>query len=226
MRVILKHKEEITPHATELTFHPRSPLPFKAGQYIEISAPTSVRDPIGPSRRFSIASAPGSEDFSIIVRIHTHVYPFKRHLMGLPIGSSIECSEARGAFLLPNGDAHEVVFIAGGIGITPFLSMIFWATQIMRPYTMHLLYFNRSAAEEVYGSKLRTLASEKGQFFMTEVYGLLEKSMLGKTVSLHPEALYYIAGPPGMVEIAVSALRSANIADAQIKTEAFIGYAS
>jgi glycine betaine catabolism B len=224
MKCIVIKKKNLSKNAIEITFRPQLGFKFVAGQSIEIIIPEIKDDPISNRRSFSIASSPHHQDISVIVRTHEHVYPFKRHLIDSLIGSEIEVSEPSGTFVLPKNEKQDIVFIAGGIGITPFLSMIFFAYKKKLLYNIHLLYFSKSAKEEVYRKELQVLTAKSKFLKISEFYGPLEHDIL-KTALLHDSnAVYYIAGPPGMVTQAVLSIKKLGVPDVQIKVEEFKGY--
>jgi ferredoxin-NADP reductase len=217
-------KRNLSKNVFEIIFRPQDFFCFVAGQSVNITIPGVQHDPIGNTRRFSIASPPTEQDISIIVRIHDNVYPFKQFLIHAPIGSEVEFSEPLGSLVLPKNENVEIVFIAGGIGITPFLSMIFFAYEKKMLYTIHLLYFNSSPEEEVYSKELRTLADNNKLFELSEFYGFLDEDKLKQVASTNPNIEYYIAGPPGMIEQAIQSLRKLGVQENQMKTEEFKGY--
>src|SRR3989338_7833954 len=121
----------------------RGKVSYARGRFFEKNLLTPpYRDREGTSRFFSIANEAGPRDYvTTITRIRKSA--FKRSIAKMPLGSKVEVGSIRGTFLLPKGKKQSLVFIAGGVGITTFLSMIDYA--IKQPgWQVRLLYSNRS----------------------------------------------------------------------------------
>ena len=103
-------------------------LDYKAGQYAAMDLQTR-EDPEGPVRAFTIASSPSEEEF-ILISTRIRDTPFKKKLSDLEIGTSIKITAPVGNFVLPEDDnSKSVIFLSGGIGVTPFRSMVKYATD-------------------------------------------------------------------------------------------------
>lgn len=130
---------------------------FKAGQAVYVTLPAlKEADGKGRVRTFSIASAPDDADLVIATRLTDSAV--KRSLASLPVGSAIEIEGPYGDLTLHDDAARPAVFLAGGIGITPFRSMIRDAAMRARPRDLHLFYSNRSAEDAASLSELEQAA--------------------------------------------------------------------
>ena len=123
--LMLKKKEEIAENTYEFTFTPEKTKDFTAGQYLEWTLPEGKKgDSKGNRRYFTIASSPTEPDVRLGVRMADAPSTFKQTLMKLEVGDTISAGQLAGDFTLPSNPKTKLVFIAGGIGVTPFRSMV------------------------------------------------------------------------------------------------------
>ncbi|WP_442909706.1 FAD-dependent oxidoreductase, partial [Hydrogenophaga sp.] len=141
-QVLLQAREEVAGGTMAFYFQRPAGFAFKAGQAIDLILPATVA-PGGQSQRhtFSLVSAPFESELVIATRMRDSA--FKRALKMLPIGGLVEIEGPFGSLTLHNERARPAIFIAGGIGITPFMSMLRQATHDRLPQEMVLLYSNR-----------------------------------------------------------------------------------
>ena len=211
----------LAPDILELTFAKPRGLRYKAGQYMEWTLPHVAADIRGNRRTFSIASAPSQAEVKLVVRIFEKSSSYKKALAKLTAGDRIRVANVSGEFTLP-ASPQKLLFVAGGIGITPFLSMLAQLTVKKQPFDITLLY----------------MASSKDQFIGKDVFnnaallGLKTEYTIGKldTVALQQmvpdftERLVYISGPPVMVDVYKKQLRQAGVSRNRIRTDHFSGY--
>ena len=125
VRLRLDERRQLTPTAWEFRFRPRHPVRFEPGQYLELTLPHQRADGRGSRRTFSIASAPEPDgQVAVAMRISEPMSSFKRAMLELRAGSEVTATSVGGDFLLPRDASVPVLLVAGGIGITPFLSHI------------------------------------------------------------------------------------------------------
>jgi ferredoxin-NADP reductase len=207
---------------------------FRAGQAVVLE----LLDPPpgdGQKRRtFSLVSAPFERTLAIATRMRDSA--FKRALNALPEGASVKLVGPVGQFTL--ADARPAVFIAGGIGITPFMSMLRQAAHDGSPQRLVLLYSNRSPEGAAFLDELQALERQNANFrlvaTMTEMRnsatkwdgetGLVDAHLIERAVRGLVAPAYYVVGPPGMVVAVVDTLRSAGVSPESILTEEFYGY--
>lgn len=190
---------------------------FYPGQYLDIELP--VNDPNGNTRAFTISSSP-TEDF-LMISPKKGISPFKKFMEKLQAGQAISTSHPAGTFTLD--DKEPAVFIAGGIGITPFRSIIKYALDQKLKTPITLIYSN-SDENFLFKKKLeswqRKLPSLKIIYHNTsKLEGFYLDSRL-----LTLDSIFYLAGPPKMVDDFEKMFLNFGIDETSIRTDRFDGY--
>jgi len=233
----LKERREVAEGTMAFRFDTSgSDYSFRAGQnadFILIDPPQT--DPEGNARTFSFCSSPNEKN-AIMVATRMRPTAFKNSLKALPLGTRVKVSQAMGSFTLHKDTSKAAVFLAGGIGITPMRSIIEWATQQRLPHRMYLFYSNRTPAATAFLADFEAWARQNPQFKLiatvTDVQGgswpyergRVNKEMLARHVHDLQRAIYYLAGPPGMVAGMRELLDSLGVSEDNLKTEEFAGY--
>ncbi len=210
---------------------------FKAGQYLDITIlnPPQI-DSEGNVRSFSIASGPHEETLMVTTRMRDTA--FKRALKTMPIGNTVKIEGPSEDLILHNDAARTAVFLAGGIGITPFRSMVCLATEERLRHRIFLFYANRRPEDAPFLAELQNLEKDNPKYklitTMTELEkshrswngetGFISQQMLGKYLKDAASPVYYIAGPPDMVKGMHEMLNKAGVNDDDIRAEDFEGY--
>ncbi len=227
-------KSAIAPGVTEVTLDiSKTDFRFKAGQYATITLPATTDQPTTSQfHDFSIASSPNDHE-KLKVAFRNSDSFFKKTLLSLPLGAPVILEGPSGNFILPETADKPTVFIAGGIGITPFMSMLTDINETKKPYQVTLFYSNRDASSAVYDAELRQFAklnpSLKPVFTMTN-----DLQWKGETKAIGSDLIasyvgdlanhfFYIAGPPAMVFAIQDDLRRLGVKDEYIRTEGFTG---
>lgn len=235
--VALVGKKEIAEGTTAFTFKLPEGFAFKAGQHAEwtlINPPET--DAEGNNRMFSLVSSPSGHKLEIATRMRDTA--FKRVLGKMEIGDSLQVANPHGSFTLHNDTTKPAVFLIGGIGITPVMSIIKDAAERNLSHQLFLFYSNRRPEDAAFLQELNGLAQTNKNFkfipTMTEPEnsnqswngetGYINRSMIEKYVSDLREAIYYISGPINMVAAMRKVLNEAGVNDDNIKTEEFTGY--
>jgi ferredoxin-NADP reductase len=208
---------------------------FEAGQAINLELIDPPAEDGQSNRTFSLVSAPFEPELVVATRMRDTA--FKRALKALPQGASIGLDGPFGDLTL--GDAERpAVFIAGGIGITPFVSMLREAAGVRSPQRLFLAYSNRRPEDAAFLDELQQLERQNQHFSllatMTDMSksartwsgetGLIDANMLQRFVGDLGAPIYYVVGPPAMVEAMQATLGAAGIAEDRIRTEEFYGY--
>jgi ferredoxin-NADP reductase len=210
---------------------------YKAGQYIDLTISDSQNgSPNGLTHTLSIASSPFDKDLLVTTRIRNTV--FKQALSILPIGSGVKIEGPMGSFSLHNNTARPAVFLAGGIGIAPFLSMLSYATGKKLRHPIVLFYANRYLEDAAFMDPLWKLERANPRFRFVPTLTRTDKNYRGwkgETGHINSEMLvaqvgtvrgpiYYIAGPPTMVAATRQTLCEVGVDEDDIRTEEFAGY--
>jgi ferredoxin-NADP reductase len=210
---------------------------FKAGQFVDLGLLGGRPDgPDGLIHTFSIASSPSAEEIVVVTRMRGTA--FKSALSTLAIGAEVRIKGPMGSFTLHNNVSRPAVFLAGGIGIAPFLSMISYAASSTLHPPISLFYANRYLEDAAFIDTLRDLEGPTGNFrfvpTLTRVdnahgewkgeTGRISSEMLSKHAGNLHGSIFYVAGPPAMVSTARLVLNEAGVDDDDIRTEEFAGY--
>lgn len=233
----LKDRKEVAERTMAFQFEKPAGWTFRAGQFIDITLPNPPEtDAEGNTRGFSIASAPQEDVLMVTTRLRDTA--FKRSLKDVPLGTEVKVEGPFGSLTLHNNTSRPCVLLAGGIGITPFRSIVVRAAREKLAHKIFLFYSNRRPEDAAFLEELQSLQKENPNFHliatMTEMdkshrpwqgeKGLINQEMLSRHLKGVKNAIYYIAGPPAMVKGLHDMLNAAGIDDDDIRTEEFAGY--
>ena len=235
--VSLKQRQGVAEGTVAFCFEKPASLSFKAGQCLNFTLlDPPETDAEGNTRTFSIASAPDEEELMVATRMRDTA--FKRVLKTMPLGFRVEIEGPFGNFTLQKDATRPAVFLTGGIGVTPFRSIIRDAGRKQLPHRLLLFYSNRRPEDAAFLEELQKAKSDNPNYqfigTMTDMassrrpwegkIGYINKQMLAESISDLTTPIYYIAGPPGMVTAMRKMLADAGIPDDGIRTEEFDGY--
>jgi ferredoxin-NADP reductase len=205
-----------------MAFHLEKPpgFAFTSGQAVDVI--------LGSERHtFSLASAPFEDELVIATRMRD-ASAYKRALKALPIGAKVKLEGPSGSFVLHPDPARAALMVAGGIGITPFMSMLRQARHERSPRRIVLAYSNRRPQYAAFLAELQGMPRENPNFalhaLMTDTEGMVDAALLGRLAGPLGSPVHYVVGPPGMVFGMQETLRAAGIAEEAIITEEFYGY--
>jgi ferredoxin-NADP reductase len=234
---VLQSRREVAQGTMAFRFEKPQGWSFTAGQYLDMTLiDPPETDPEGNTRTFSIASAPEEETLMITTRVRDTA--FKRVLKTMSIGATVTIEGPSGDLILPVDSARPIVFLAGGIGITPFRSMLVHAARQKLPHRIFLFYSNRRPEDTPFLQELRSLEKENHRFTliatMSEMTdskrpwngktGQIDSALLSHYLKNAVSPIYYVAGPPGMVQALSETLKKQSVPDADIHAEEFSGY--
>ena len=209
---------------------------YRAGQFVDITLlDPPETDVEGNTRGFSISSAPHEGVIMITTRLRDTA--FKRVLQTMPFGTAVRIEGPFGDLRLHHA-ARPAVVLTGGIGITPFRSILLEAVRTGGlPYPVHVFYANRRPTDAAFLDELTELARDDANLIfhptMTALEagaawdgerGHIDASMLGRHLADVIDPIYYLTGPPGMVQGLRTMLIDAGVDEDDIRTEEFTGY--
>ena len=222
LKILNKKRETI--NVFSLILEKPENFSFYPGQYLDIELP--VNDPLGNTRAFTISSSP-SEDF-LMITTKKGISQFKKTLYKLKAGDKISASHPAGTFILD--ETESAVFLAGGIGITPFRSIIKYALDQKLSTPITLLYSNSdnnflfkkelNQWQKLYPKESFAHPKLKIHYVVTDKDGRLTSAKLRSIVN----SIYYLAGPPKMVDDFESMLLNLRVDPTNIRTDRFDGY--
>ncbi len=233
----LLSRHEVAERTTAFRFERPPNWTFKAGQCLDMTLlDPPETDAEGNTRTFSIASGPHEETLMVATRIRDTA--FKRVLNAMPVGSSVKIEGPSGNLTLHNNVKRTAVFVAGGIGITPFRSILFRAAKEKLPHRILLLYSNRRPEDAPFLDELQAMEKENPNYKLVACMtgmakshqpwqgevGLIDKDTLLKYVKDAVSPIYYLAGPPEMVKGLHAVINEAGVDDDDIRAEDFFGY--
>jgi glycine betaine catabolism B len=237
-RVILtlERIEHAAAGVDDYVFRPDRGLGFAAGQYLEWTLPLERSDSRGNRRYFTIASAPTDETVRLGVKFVSNGSAFKRQLAQLQPGDQLVASQLAGSFTLPRNTKRKLVFVAGGIGITPFRSMLDELLERGETRLITVLYGNNRIEEIAYADLLKRAREELGipTYYAVRdgsgatsdmTIGLVDETMIRTHVPDFQTRTFYVSGPQAMVGATRNALLHMGVPRRRIKTDFFPGLA-
>jgi len=233
----LKRKARVSSAITDFVFTPSQRLPFAPGQYFELTLPHAHPDSRGNRRYFTIASSPTEDSVRLGVRFYQPGSSFKQALRALDGRTRLLAGQVAGDFTLPRDPTHKLVFIAGGIGITPYRSMLKYLVDTNQRRDIVVLYSNRAAQDIAYRDVLDEAQARLGVkvvYTLTDTAaiprdwtgqqrGHITDMMVREAVPDYRERTFYLSGPPDMVKAYERVLRHLGISGRQIKRDFFPG---
>ena len=234
----LIRKINITPDTVDFEFKLDKKLVYKPGQYMEFTLPHENTDLRGQRRFFTLASSPTEDTLRIGVKFYPNGSSFKKSLARIDEHASFGATNLGGDFTLPDNKQRKLVLIAGGIGVTPYRSMVKYLldTEDKRPVT--LLYSANTAADIAYmdvfelarntiGMQVSYTLTKPGTTIPDSRFkaGAITPEYVRSAVPDYQDSIFYVSGPHGMVVAIETALRQSGVPQRHIKTDFFSGYA-
>ena len=233
MRATVAESREVAKGTLLVTFAVEDYPDYRPGSYFWVELPDrGDTDEKGLRRHISLVTSPTEDVVGLATRLRDTA--FKRTLSRLEVGDAVEVEEPKGSFLLPEETDAEYVFVAGGIGITVFRSMLRYIRDTGSGHRVTLVYSNRDRESAAFLDELTDLERElpglKLVPTMTE-----DESWSGETRRIDEAMLrdhlgdlgryrYLVAGPPPMTTAVVDALHGAGVPESQVAADSFSGY--
>jgi ferredoxin-NADP reductase len=236
VRARIKEKQEVAKGTLLVTFDLLGEeVDFKPGQYFFVTLPeVGHQDERGLRRHITVVTSPNEKGvLGLATRMRDSA--FKRSLGELPVGAEVEVEQPKGDFSLPEETTRPLVFVAGGIGITVFRSMLRYIREEKLPYRVTLIYSNRDRESTAFLDELRELEQALPDFrlilTMTQDAGWegetrkvdreFVKDYLDEDLNQYT---FLVAGPPKMAEGVQKALEEAGVQDENVIAERYSGY--
>ena len=236
MQARIKEKREVAKQTLLVTFDLLGrEIDFEPGQYFFVTLPDiGLQDERGLRRHITVVTSPNERGvLGLCTRLRDTA--FKRTLAELDVGAEVEVEEPKGEFVLPKETDQPYVFIAGGIGITVFRSMLRYIAEERLPHRVTLVYSNRDQESAAFLDELTDL--ERANPNMRVVLTMTDDpAWKGETRRIDADLLrdhldgeldsftYLVAGPPAMVEAMEKTLSDAGVPEERIRPERFSGY--
>jgi glycine betaine catabolism B len=228
MKLRLLRKIQETNDCYTFVFSSENQMHWKAGQYLHYTLPHEPKDDRGDERWFTISSAPFENEIHLTTRFDlVKGSSFKKSLFALEPGDEIEVDPPEGTFSLDDKQ-DNVVFVAGGIGITPFRSILAECAQAKRQLHVTLLYANRDENNVVFKSELESFRQENPNLQIQYFYGdnYISKEVIQTSIEKYNHPLLYVSGPEPMVESFKAMFEEMGIDTNEAKFDYFPGYTS
>lgn len=218
----LKEKEHLIDNIWAFRFVADVPRDWVAGQFMRVELPHEDPDKEGSKRWFTVSSAPYDGVMQITTRVTNST--FKQALSKLAIGDTLQLIEEPHGDFVWQESPRPLVFVAGGIGVTPFRSILRQRVHDRQPIALTLVYGNRTDAI-VFKDEFDTYAAAHSDFVVHYVTGdPLTAAKIGELVPGINESLVYVSGPEPMVEALGDELKAAGLAEDQLKQDFFPNY--
>lgn len=234
----LADRFEVADGTMAFAFERPAGFDFAAGQFITITLPDPpYNDEKGNRRTFSIASPP-QDTGRLLVATRLTGSALKRSLAETPLGTNISIFGPSGCFMLHEDAGVPAVFVAGGIGITPFRSILYDAAARRLSHSMTLVYSNRTPEGAAFYSELVQITGELPNVrFLPTMTGaeasrppwsgerrMVSAEFLREVIGDMTAPIFYLAGPPGLVAAVNKTMVEAGVDPSHLKTEEFEGY--
>ena len=230
----LEHIEQSAADTYDFIFRSPHKLAFQAGQYLEWTLGLDHADSRGNRRYFTVASAPTEESVRLGVKFYPASSAFKRGLSAMEPGDTIYASQIAGSFTLPADPDAKLAFLAGGIGITPFRSMLQYLLDRNEARPITVLYGAETGQDIAYREVLDAADRELGIRTIYAVAkgaerghypGYIDARLVRKAIPDYRERTFYISGPQAMVKALRQVLRKMGVHRSRIKVDFFPGFA-
>lgn len=220
--IVLRRRQEVAERTFAFYFDKPAGFSHQAGQNALFSLPSGTE-----SRTFTIASAPHERELMIATRMRDS--PFKRSLVELPVGSKLKVDGPAGLMVLHEDASRPAVFLAGGIGITPFVAMARDAEARRLRHRITLVYSNRRPQDAAFLAELERMPLHMVAT-MTDAPDWkgekrrISRELLGEHVPDLLEPIYYFAGPLRMTMAVQGMLAEIGVKEEDMRSEEFYGY--
>lgn len=230
MRAIFDHSEPEAENIETFWFRTEKPMEYTAGQYTELYLPHENADDRGEKRWFTLSSAPGSELVSITTKFADPSSTFKTALRTLQPGAEVDLASAMGDFVLPKDETRPLIFVAGGMGLTPYHSIVSWLNDQGEKRNIKFLYAVRNESEIIFQDTfdaaeiVPTIVISEPSNAWTGKTGRIDAEMILGLEQPADNALIYVSGPEPMTEALEAQLKEHGLSEDQLVLDFFPNY--
>lgn len=231
MKAVLERIEDVAQNIKTFWFNPENYPEHTPGQYLRWYLPHENADERGERRWFTVSASPSEQP---LISFTTKFAPeksssFKAKLQTLKPGDSMEYTGPFGDFVLPKDESLPLVFVGGGIGVTPFRSIIKYLADTEQKRDIQMIYAANSLEEIAFNdlfetnTKLTLILSNPLADWAGET-GRLDGSRILDLTQHNDKTLFYLSGPEPMIEALVTDLTEKGLHETRIVTDNFPGY--
>lgn len=237
-KIKLLEKNVVAKDTQTYVFDKPEGFTYKAGEYIFLILPHLVSpDPRGNTRHFTLSSSPTEKDLTITMRMRESGY--KKTLDSLPIGTVLDMQDSPDTFYWDNDEeTSPQIFIAGGMGVSPFRSIIKYISDKNISSPIHLIYSNKTPEDIVFQDELDAISKKNSNIKVFHTItrpnltnttwdgykGRIDKDLIEKLTTNSLSPTYWLCGPPDMVSSMEEILEELSVSGQNIKVEKFTGY--
>jgi glycine betaine catabolism B len=234
-KLTLERIEKKAAGCYDYVFGSNHPVSFAAGQYLDWTMNVRSPDNRGNRRSFTIASAPSENKVRLGVKFYSSASAYKQSMLAMKPGDVVYGSQLAGEFTLPKNVEEKLAFLAGGIGVTPFRSMIQEMVLTGDKRDAVLFYGNNNVDEIAYGEVFDKAESELGLRTIYAVahgtptdtnmhHGFIDAALITRALPDYKDRTFYISGPRAMVTRFEQVLKDLGVGHRRIKTDFFPGF--
>lgn len=226
MKANLDHTEDIAANIKTFWFKPERPVHYVAGQYTELYLPHANADERGEKHWFTLSSSPTDPLLSITTKFPAEgqrISTFKQTLRKLPLGTQVTLAEPMGDFVLPKTKTIPLLFVAGGIGITPMHSMVKYLKDVDEHRDITLIHAVSKPEEFAFRELFESYPLNYIPLVTTKEEPLTSKRIVA-AMNRTPDSLVYLSGPEPLIEKLNKDLIADGIDKRNIVTDFFPGY--
>lgn len=220
--LILKQVDSLNHQVSSFWFEADESFDYLAGQAAELILPHKNPDNRGNNRWFTLSSSPSEPRLAITTKKGNS--SFKLELFSLTPGNRLSVLPAMGDFVLPKDVETHLIFIVGGLGITPVRSIIKWLIDSGQSRKIDLIYSSSYFSDFLFLDLLESYPPLKLDLYLTQKLGKLNADYVLKSVTASSNSLFYISGPDSFTTSLVRGLEHKGVSSSQIVADFFSGY--
>ncbi len=233
----LQAKLAIASNTLEFAFSPEGKIAYRPGQYMEWTLPHTKTDSRGSRRYFTLASSPTEKTLKLGIKFYEGGSSYKTAMLDMNANCQVVAAQVAGDFLMPRDTSKKLTFLAGGIGITPFRSMVKYLTDTGEHRNVKLIYAAQTEADFAYKEifeRARTTLGIQTLYVVEDTSatlpsrytlpGFITADLIRQTMPDFLEREFYISGTHAMVEAMQTMLLELGVGKQAVKIDFFPGY--